>query len=132
MPTIDKIAWVEVRDRKALYLRSKGNDVFYNPGGKREGSESDAGALIRELREELTVAVLPETIEYLATFSAQAHGKPEGTLVEIACYAARVEGNLSPAAEIEEMAWFTSADRERTTATGKLILDWLKEQDFID
>ena len=53
MTLIDKIAWIELADGKILSTRSRGKDVYYLPGGKREPGESDIDALVRELREEL-------------------------------------------------------------------------------
>ena len=53
-------------------------------------------------------------------------------MVEVTCYQAECIGEPDPAGEIEELAWFASTDRERTTATGKLVLDWLKAEDLID
>ena len=45
---VDALAWVCVRDGRVLKVRSRGKDVFYLPGGKREPGESDAAALVRE------------------------------------------------------------------------------------
>lgn len=132
MKPIDKIAWVHIQDRKVLYARSRGADLFYNPGGKREGNESDEEALIREIREELSVELVPDTIRYLETFTAQAANKPEGVLVQIKCYGGDYQGVLNPANEIEEVAWFTSGDMHRTSATGQRILQWLREHELID
>lgn len=132
MDTIDKLAWVYIKDRKALFVRSKGKDAFYNPGGKREAGESDEQALTREIKEELNVDLVPGTIKYLETFKAQAHGKPEGVMVEIKYYGADFTGELKPGAEIEEIGWLTSADGPKTSATGQLSLAWLKKQGLID
>jgi len=74
---IDKLAWIYVKDKKILTTRSKNKDTYYIPGGKREPGESDEAALIREIQEELSVDIIPETITYVNTFEAQAHGKPE-------------------------------------------------------
>lgn len=62
---IDKLAWVHLRDQKILCARSKGNDTYYFPGGKREAGESDHAALLREIKEELNVDLHPETLTYL-------------------------------------------------------------------
>jgi len=130
--TIDKLAWVLIVDRKVLYVRSKGKELFYNPGGKREEGESDAQALIREIKEELNVYINLESIQYWNTFRAQAHGKSQGTFVEIKCYQGTYNGQLTPSTEIEELAWFTIADRDRTSITGQLILDALKNANLIN
>lgn len=132
MASIDKIAWTCIQDMKVLFTRSKGKDLFYNPGGKREGEETDQQALIREIKEEVSVDLIPDTIKYLKTFEAQAHDKADGVMVEIKCYTADYEGSISPSSEIEEVAWFTSTDMERTSVTGQLTLKWLFEQKMID
>ena len=63
MDLIDKIAWIYLKDRKILSTRSKGKDVWYLPGGKREPGESDRETLIREIIEELSVSLLPYTLQ---------------------------------------------------------------------
>ena len=75
MKEIDKLAWIHIVDRKVLITRSEGKDTYYIPGGKREEGETDQQALIREIKEELSVDLIPEEIEYVETFTAQAHGK---------------------------------------------------------
>ena len=36
MTIIDKIAWIRLEDGAILSSRSRGKDVYYLPGGKRE------------------------------------------------------------------------------------------------
>jgi 8-oxo-dGTP diphosphatase len=57
MTLIDKIAWIRLADGKILSTRSRGKDVYYLPGGKREPGETDVQTLVREVREELDVAI---------------------------------------------------------------------------
>lgn len=128
---IDKIAWIYVVDGKVLGARSKGKDTYYFPGGKREPGESDAETLIREIREELSVEILPETIAEFGVFEAPAHGKEEGILVRMTCLTAEFTGELVPASEIEELAWLTSEDQGRVSAVSVLIMDKLKEMKLI-
>ena len=130
--TIEKSAWLHIQDKKVLFVRTKGKDAFYSPGGKREGDETDEEALVREIDEEVGVQLIPDTVQLAETFTAQAHGKPEGVMVQIKCYWGEFEGELQPTNEIEELAWFTSSDMERTSQTGQLILAWLKEQGYIE
>lgn len=130
---IDKLAWIYIKDRKILSTRSKGKDAWYIPGGKRKGNESDHEALIREVKEELTVDIIPETIKHLGNFQAQAHGKPEGVLVHMTCYTAEYKGDLTPSAEIEEMAWLQSnTDPKLLSPVDCIIFSYLKENNFID
>jgi hypothetical protein len=48
--TIDKIAWILLDGGRILSTRSRGKDVYYLPGGKREPGESDVRTLVREVR----------------------------------------------------------------------------------
>ena len=133
MDLIDKLAWIYIKNRKILSTRSKGKDAWYIPGGKREKDETDEQALIREVKEELSVDLKPETITYLDTFKAQAHGKPEGVFVQMTCYTADFVGDLKPAAEIEEMSWLDSTvDYNLLSPVDRIMFDYLKEKDLMD
>lgn len=128
---IDKVAWIYVVDGKVLGARSKGKDTYYFPGGKREPGESDAETLIREIEEELSVQILPETIAEFGSFEAPAHGKAEGVLVRMTCLTADFTGELAPASEIEELAWLTYKDIDRVSAVSVIIMDKLREMSLI-
>lgn len=129
---IDKLAFIELNDRKVLETKSRGKDTWYIPGGKREGNESDEEALVREIREELTVEIDPATITHYGTFEARAHGKPEGTMIRMACYQAKYAGELKPSAEIELMDWFDYSKKNLTSPVDNLIFDDLKARNLID
>ncbi len=128
MPVIDKLAWIQIDRKRLLCVRSRGKDVFFVPGGTREAGESDEEALVREVREELSVRLNRETLQRLGSFEAPAHGQPEGTTVRLTCFTGSFIGALKPAAEIEEMAWLGYADRGRVSLAGQLLFDWLHEQ----
>lgn len=132
MKTIDKLGWIHIKDRKALFVRSKDKPKPFIPGGKREEGESDEQALIREIQEELSISLIPETIKPLTTIIAQAHGMPEGVNVQIKCHTADFTGDLTPSAEIEEYVWLDSSDIPNSTEPGKLCLAYLKEHNLID
>ncbi len=131
MKTIDKLAWIEIKNQHILTTRSTGKDKYYIPGGKREVGETDVQALTREIQEELSVTLTPETINFLGVFEAQAHGHPEGTTVRMTCYTADYTGTLAPAAEIEEMRWLTNADRDKISFVDVLIFNHLAEQNLL-
>jgi 8-oxo-dGTP diphosphatase len=132
MKIIDKLAWIEIQDRKILSTRSFGKNAYYIPGGKRENGETDEQTLLREIREELNVALQPETLKFLGIFQAQAHGHAEGILVKMQCYSGEYAGTIAASSEIEEVVWLTYQDRDKISPVDKLIFDWLKEQDLID
>jgi len=129
---IDKLAFIDIKDKKLLSTRSVGKDTWYIPGGKREGNETDHEALIREVKEELTVELPPETITYYGTFEAQAHGKQEGTVVRMTCYQAKFNGQLTASSEVEEFQYVPYVWKEKSSPVDKLIFDDLKTKGLIE
>jgi 8-oxo-dGTP diphosphatase len=128
---IDKLAYILVRDNKILSTLSHGKDTWYIPGGKREEGESDEAALIREVSEELSVQLKPETIKHYGTFEAQAHGKPVGTVVRMTCYTADYSGTLAPSSEIEKLDFLDYSGKSKSSAVDQLIFDDLKAKSLI-
>lgn len=131
MNYIDKLAWIEIDNHKILSTRSKGKNTFYIPGGKRETGETDAQALIREIREELSVELQESTLKYIGTFEAQADGHQTGVIVRMTCYTGQYVGKLNPASEIEEIAWLCLDDKNKISAVDKIIFDWLKNNHYL-
>lgn len=129
---IDKLAFIEVRNRKVLETKNYAKDKWYIPGGERDGNENDQEALMREIREELGVELIPETIQHYGTFEAQAHGKPEGTMVRMTCYTGEYKGDIVPSAEVEKMDWFGYSKRSDVSPIDQLIFDDLKTKDLVD
>lgn len=129
---IDKLAFVYVLDKSVLSTKSKGKDTWYIPGGKREPGESDIEALIREVKEELTVDLITASIQKYGVFEAQAHGKPEGTVVRMTCYMADFDGELTAANEIDEVAFLKYAGYADSSPVDKLIFDDLLHRKLID
>lgn len=129
---IDKLAYLYVEDKKILVTLSKGKDKWYIPGGKREDKETDQIALIREVKEELSVDLKSDTIKYYATFTAQAHGKPKGILVQMTCYFAEFLGELKPDSEIEAIDFFKYHQKEQTGYVDQIIFDQMFQDGLIE
>ena len=120
---IDTVAWVRVENGRILCARPRGKDIFYIPGGKREGAETDLQTLRREITEELTVTLLPGTMRQAGMYEA---AQPDGVLVRMSCYTGDYSGTLAPSSEIAELAWFGYADRPRVPPVDQLLFDDLK------
>ncbi|KNX36563.1 NUDIX hydrolase [Luteipulveratus halotolerans] len=119
---IDKSAWIHLEQGRLLSTRSCGRGAYYVPGGKPEPGESRLQTLVREIREELTVEIDPGTARLYGVFEAQAHGHPDGVLVRMACYFAEYTGQITPAAEIEEVAWLTAGDIGSVSPVDELVM----------
>src|SRR5689334_3854252 len=117
---IDTVAWVHLENGRILCARPRGKGVFYVPGGKREGAESDLQTLLREIAEELAVALRPETVRHAGTYQAD---HPDGTAVRMSCYTGEYSGTLAASSEIDELAWFGYADRARVPPVDQLLFD---------
>ncbi|CAH0535100.1 hypothetical protein VST7929_02761 [Vibrio stylophorae] len=128
---IDKLAWLAIEDHKVLCVRSYGKDLFYMPGGKREAGESDTQALVREINEELSVDLAPNSLSLYGVFEAPADGKAADITVKATCYFASFEGELAAASEIEELAWLGYADLPHCSAVVKLLFEQLYVQGLI-
>ncbi|AZA80751.1 DNA mismatch repair protein MutT [Chryseobacterium lactis] len=129
---IDKLAWIELKNKSILSTKSYGKDKYYIPGGKREAGENDEQALMREINEELNVEIDRSTIEYIGTFEAQAHGHAEGIIVKMTCYAAKYSGELKASSEIEEMKWLSYSDKDKTSEVDKIIFYYLHNNNLLD
>jgi len=131
MRLIDKLAWIEIVDGKILTARSANKDKFYIPGGKRENGESDEQALIREIREELSVEIDLNTIKYFGIFEAQAHGHDSNVMVKMTCYFAKYTGQIKADSEIAEVAWLNYNEWPQTSFVDKLIFDDLNKKGLL-
>lgn len=123
---IDKIALIIIKNAQVLRPRSNGKSKYYFPGGKRELNESDEQTLIREIRVELSVEIVPNSSKYIGAFTAQSDGMKKGILVKMTCSSIDFRGTLKPNNEIEEIKWVNYADINTVSAVDKIIFDFLK------
>jgi 8-oxo-dGTP diphosphatase len=108
MTRVLDIVTAVIRDAegRVLLVRKRGTAIFMKPGGKRDAGEGDLSTLARELREELGCDLV--SAELLGHFSASAANEV-GFTVQSATYLAEVTGEVTPRAEIEELAWVDPA-----------------------
>lgn len=131
MNCLDVVAWVCVQDERLLCARTKGNDVFYLVGGKRESGESDWSALSREVAEEVNVALVQSTFAELVTIEEKAHGHGAQMWVKMKCFTAEYTGELAASGEIAEISWLSNIDAERCAPATQRVFEYLFEQKLI-
>ena len=96
-----------VEDGRLLVVSKRAApDVFYLPGGKPDEGEDEVACLERELREELSAALVD--VEFFETVVDEA--ALEGVELRLSVYLASLDRAPEAAAEIAGVAWFESED----------------------
>jgi 8-oxo-dGTP pyrophosphatase MutT (NUDIX family) len=123
--------WVCVRGRRLLVVRSAGNDAFYVPGGKVEPGETLAEAAAREVKEETGISLDVAELRPFSEIVAPAYGRP-GVDVRLVSFTAPSDAEPQPCAEIEEIAWFGTAQSDRCAPAIRLLIGELAAAGLID
>lgn len=91
---------------RLLLVRKAGTSVFMQPGGKYEPGETGAQTLARELHEELGLAIAPDALDPLGSFTAPAANEA-GMLVDAEVFRVTLEPGtaIAAGAEIAELRW---------------------------
>jgi 8-oxo-dGTP diphosphatase len=132
LPDIPVAAIALIRDRRVLMVTARGRDVWYMPGGKIDDGETEADAAAREAWEEVSVRLDPAGLIPLFTVLIQAHGEPEGRLVQMSVFAASSLAEPAPSGEVSSVHWASSADEALCPPAGVEVLRRLHAADLID
>lgn len=97
-------------DGRVLVVRKRGTQRFMQPGGKPEPGETPAQTLVRELEEELDLAVTEQELRPLGTFVSAAANEPGHRVVASAFAIDVMAQDIVPQAEIAESRWITPDD----------------------
>ncbi len=125
MHTIEiAVALVRRSDGKTLVVRKRGTTTFIQPGGKVDPGERPIDALCRELEEELGLHVAADRLTFAGSYYGPAVNEPGETVLAHA-FLIGIEGAVTAAAEIEELAWIDPAN------PGTIVLAPLTRDDFL-
>lgn len=112
-----------VREDRVMLVRVRDNELWYLPGGTIEPGESPVQALVREVAEELGVALDPSSIAFDRRVVGPAYGR-QGQ-VELNCYRADWSGTVEPFNEVSEIGWLGASDVDRVAPAIKLLFEGL-------
>ncbi len=111
MSTIEVVAGIIVNPQgRTLMVRKRGTNVFIQPGGKPEPGETAAVALLRELHEELGLAMAESDLEYLGEFESAAANEPGFRVRSQTFWCHADVRDVTVAAEIAEARWVSLTD----------------------
>ena len=113
-------------------VTARARDVYFMPGGKIDAGETPAEAAVREAREEIAVSFEPAGEHPLFTVRVQAHGEPEGRLVEMQVFGGTTLDEPRASNEIDALHWVSTADAHRCPPAGAETLKRLASLDLID
>ena len=116
------VAGVIKKEGKVLMCRSRNNEHYYLPGGKAEAGETEKDAMIREAKEEISVDIVPESLEKLFSFEADAYGFTEPRIVVMNCYKFDYEGEIKASAEIEDLLWADLEDMDKLAPAAQELI----------
>ena len=135
MDDIYKSAGIIIQNRKLLFTRAEGMEFFIDPGGKIEKGESAKQALVRELKEELSIEVKMSDLEFFGEYTAEAANHKGKTVHMKAFMVNEWHGEIKPSAEIEELRWLTSElpdDIQVGSIFGGKVLPALHSKGLVD
>jgi 8-oxo-dGTP diphosphatase len=135
MADIYKAAGIIIKDRTLLFVRATGMEFFIDPGGKIEAGETPEQALVRELKEEISIEADPSDLKFFGEYTAEAANHP-GQQVHMRAYiVTKWQGDIRPDSEVEELRWLTTdipADIKVGSIFGGKVLPALHEQGLVD
>ena len=107
-------------------------EVLLTLGGTIELNETDQICIKRETWEEITAQVEPSTLLFLHEFTGAAYAKTDAQVL-VRLYQGTLLNTPTPASEIDLIEYVDSTiDRTRLTDVGKKIIDWLKQEKYIN
>ena len=126
---------LHIKERKLLLAYSRNKSCFYLPGGKIDNHESAAGALCREIEEELQLHLNENELEFYTHITAPAYGEANEVIMEQDCFLVKRDVDPRAAAEIGELRYFTLEEylSQQNKAPGAImILQQLKADGLVD
>jgi len=115
---------VVIEGRKLLLAFSKRKQAYYLPGGKLDEGETSVTAIVREIKEELSIDITPDELEFYCHITAPAYGELPPVMMEQDCFLYTLKSTPEVNAEIEAIRFFsfTEFKQETVQVPGVLLL----------
>ena len=109
---------------RLLLVRKRGTSLFMQPGGKPDPGETPAETGVRELSEELGLAVGAQDLTLLGVWEGPAANEADTRLVATV-FLCPLTAEPSPAAEIEEFDWLDLDRARHRSDLAPLLTDYV-------
>ncbi|WP_447640239.1 MULTISPECIES: NUDIX hydrolase [Chitinophagaceae] len=132
--TLATAGLVVVQNNQLLLAYSKRKNAWYLPGGKVDKGETSLEAVIREVREELSIELDPTRLQYYCHTTAPAYGEANNFIMEQDCFSYELNETINPSNEILAVRYFSFEDyiQEPAQVIGVLnIFERLKKDSLI-
>lgn len=105
--TLATAGLIILKDNKSLLAFSKKKQAWYLPGGKVDAGENTLETIVREIKEELSIDLDPNKLQYYSHTTAQAYGEPKDTIMEQDCFLYNPVDNIVSNNEIAAVKYFS-------------------------
>jgi len=95
-----------LHNNRLLLTFSKNKKAWYLPGGKLDKNESSLEALVREIKEELSLELNSKELTFYTHISAPAYGE-DNLQMEQDCFLYDLKTEIKPTNEIEAIKYFS-------------------------
>ncbi len=102
-----RIAGVVIKNGKLLFLKGKGYEELWVPGGTLEEGETNEECLKREFKEEIGVDITE--MKFFKEYDGFSFYRPTQKL-NWTVYIVKIDGEIKPDAEIESFLWLSKED----------------------
>ena len=125
---------VTLKENKLLLAFSKNKEAWYLPGGKMDAGETAQEALIREIKEELSITLHADRLQYLLHVTAHAYGEIEDVIMQQECFLYQLDEKVQPSHEIGAVKYVSYQEylQEPIQVVGVIkVFDYLVEEGYI-
>ncbi len=102
-----RVAAIIIQKGKLLFVKGKGYDELWTPGGKVEPGESEEECMARELKEEIGVELV--SMRFFGEYLRESPYEPQ-KMVGSRVYIVDIAGKIKPAHEIKKHIWVSLGD----------------------
>jgi len=116
-----------IKRNKLLLAYSNNKKAWYLPGGKVDPGETSLECLLREIKEELQVCLVPAMAKFYCHISAPAYREQAHIIMEQDCFLYDLQQEITACNEIAAVQYFDLADYQQEPVQVQGVLEIFKK-----